>query len=195
MAYKKADFYFKKAKEEGYLSRAAYKLKELNEKFNLIRKGFAVIDLGAAPGGWSQVALELVGKKGFVLAVDLLPIMINAPNFTSLVGDITKEECKERVRGYLERADIVISDVAPRTSGIVKLDQGRSIDLAFSVIDFSKEFLADGGSLLMKVFDGGEVKDLLAELSKLFGKVKIHKPPASRKESKEVYVVALGFKA
>ncbi len=193
MAYQRKDRYYKKAKSEGYLSRAAYKLKELNGKFKLIRLGQAVIDLGAAPGGWSQVALEAVGKKGRVLGVDLVPVAMTTLNYDFVLGDINTEECRSRARMHLSEADVVLSDIAPRTTGIIKLDQGRSLELAFSAVDFAKDFLVDGGSLLLKVFEGGDTKKLIDLLLKMFKKVKVYKPAASRKESKETYIICLGF--
>jgi len=184
------DPYVRKAKEQGYRSRAAFKLLELNEKERFLRPGAVVVDLGAAPGGWSQVAAERVKPGGRVIAVDLLPI---APitGVTVLRGDFRDKAVLEALHG--ERADAVLSDVAPNLSGIGNVDQARSLELAGAAIEFCMQALKPEGVFLVKAFHGEAFRELLARLKESFEKVKVVKPTASRGESSETYLVARGL--
>lgn len=184
------------AKREGYRSRAAFKLKQLNQRYGLMRRGDVVVDLGAAPGGWLQAARAEVGEGGFVLGVDLQPIAkLPYKNVMTLAADITKPETLELIKAKLPRpANIVISDASPSISGVWEVDHLRSIELARAALGIA-EVLALGGKLLVKVFQGEMLDEFLSEVRQMFEFVKVSKPAASRKGSAEVYVIAKGFKS
>ena len=191
----KKEEYYKKAKQHDYRSRASFKLLQLNRKYKIIKNGDSVVDLGAAPGGWSQVALELVGEDGLVIAVDLNWIKpFPEENFWAIKGDFTAEETLEEIRRTLQgKAQVVISDAAPKLSGIKDLDQLRSIDLAQTVLLICDDVLKYKGNMVMKVFQGEGYPELLKEVKRKFQTVRTTKPPSSRKKSGEMYVVARGF--
>jgi len=184
------DAYVRMAKEQGYRSRAAFKLLELNDKEKLLRPGAIVVDLGAAPGGWSQVAAQKVKPGGQVIAVDLLQI---APisGVTVLKADIKDQAVLHALKGA--RADVVLSDVSPNLSGIPLVDQARGLDLAIAAAEFAVKTLKPGGVFVVKAFHGGAFDDLMRRLKEDFGKMKVIKPTASRGESAETYVVARGL--
>jgi 23S rRNA (uridine2552-2'-O)-methyltransferase len=187
------DKFFRRAKAEGYRARSAYKLLEICEKHGLLRPGQVVLDLGAAPGSWSQIAAERVGGTGRVIAVDLQPIGA-IPGVTTIVGDIRDAAVLERARQELGRgADVVLSDVAPRASGILVVDQARAIELARSALDAAVSALRPNGSLVVKVFRGEEFDRFLADVRQRFRKVNVVIPAATRVESREAFVVARGF--
>jgi 23S rRNA (uridine2552-2'-O)-methyltransferase len=190
-----SDPYVKQAQKEGYRSRSAYKLIELNEKDKLIRPGMRILDLGSAPGGWSQVAGKLVGAKGRVLATDILP-MDGLTNVDFIQGDFTDENIVQQLLGWLGggRFDLVISDIAPNITGIASADQAGSIYLLELALDTVQKTLKPGATFVAKMFQGSGSDQYLKELRKHFAKVAIRKPAASRKESREVYLVATGFK-
>ncbi|MFL5287516.1 MAG: RlmE family RNA methyltransferase [Rhodopila sp.] len=186
------DPYVAEAKRAGWRSRAAFKLLELDDKFNLIKRGARVLDLGAAPGGWTQVAVKRGAAS--VLAVDLLPID-PIPGAIILQGDFTDPEMPERLIAALGgQADLVLSDMAPNTTGHAATDHIRIMALAEMAVDFAVQVLTPGGAFVAKVFQGGSERTMLDRLKRSFAQVKHAKPPASRKESSELYVVALGFK-
>ncbi len=189
------DPYVKQAQKEGYRSRASYKLIQLNEKDKLIRPGMLIVDLGSAPGGWSQVAARLAGEKGRVVATDILP-MDPVSNVEFIQGDFTDESVLNQVLERLEehRPDLVLCDIAPNISGIDSADQASSMYLVELALDFARRTLKAGGDLVVKVFQGAGSDAYLKELRKSFAKVLIRKPAASRARSREVYVVARGFK-
>lgn len=189
---RKQEPYYKMAKKESYHSRASYKLLQLNKKYKVIKKGSYVVDLGAAPGGWSQVALEKAGEEGLVVGVDLQRIKpINEGNFVGIRGDFTKEETIEKIRQIMGRnADVILSDASPQLSGIKDVDQIRSLELAEGVLKIARSLLKTNGSLIIKVFQGEEFENLLKEIKKEFKTVKTTKPPSSRKKSVEMYVIA-----
>lgn len=190
--YNRKDSYYKKAKQEGYKSRAAYKLKELNAKYKIIKSGYKVLDCGAAPGGWSQVALETAGEKGFVVGVDLNPITgINKNNFVSIAGDFTTDEVLKQVQEVCPVYDAVISDIAPHTIGIRDADHTNSLLLIEKVYDFTMKTLKKDGSFLFKLFEGEGRKSLVERLKKDFKVVRIIKPDATRQGSMEIYIAAL----
>lgn len=191
-----SDPYVKRAQKEGYRSRAAYKLLEIQEKDQLFKSGMRVVDLGAAPGGWSQVAVRLVGKQGKVFALDILP-MEEIADVKFLQGDFSSEEVLEQFLQLIEGGpvDLVISDIAPNMSGFSGIDQPRVMYLAELVFDFAKQTLKPGGSFLIKLFQGAEFDQYLLMLRKSFGKVLVRKPPASKAKSAEVYLVGKGFKS
>jgi 23S rRNA (uridine2552-2'-O)-methyltransferase len=189
------DPYVKKAQKDGYRARSSYKLIELNEKDRLIRPGMLVIDLGAAPGSWSQVAAVLVGDKGRVLATDILP-MDPLRNVDFIQGDFREESVLNQILEHLKgaRVDLVLSDMAPNISGIDSADQASSIYLLELALDMVRRVLKPGGVFAAKLFQGAGSDEYLKGLRTAFEKVSIRKPAASRPRSREVYLVAKGFK-
>jgi 23S rRNA (uridine2552-2'-O)-methyltransferase len=186
------DPYVAAAKAQGWRSRAAFKLIELDDKFQLIRKGVRVLDLGAAPGGWTQVAVKRGAAS--VLAVDLLPIE-PVRGATIIQGDFADPDMPRRLTEALGgAADLVLSDMAPNTTGHGATDHIRIVALAEMAVDFAVQVLSPGGTFVAKVFQGGSEKHVLDVLKQSFTTVKHAKPPASRKESSELYVVATGFR-
>ena len=190
------DHYYKRAKQEDYRSRASYKLKQLDKKFKIIKEGNTVVDLGAAPGGWSQVALEKVGEEGMVVGVDLNRFKkFHEENYYGMRGDFTTPEVQEKIMKIIGgKAKVVMSDASPSLSGIKNIDQLRSIDLTNAVIGIADNILEAKGNLVMKVFQGPEYKQMLDSLKGKYRQVKTTKPPSSRKKSSEMYVVGLGFR-
>jgi len=189
------DPYVQKAKAEGYRSRAAYKLLELDKKDRLLVPGQLLVDLGAAPGSWSQVAVAKLGSKGRVVAVDLLP-MEPLPGVQFVQGDFREQEVLDSLLAALggRKADLVISDLAPNISGIGVSDQARSMYLCELALEFAQQCLKPGGSLLVKVFQGAGFTEFLAGMRKCFAKVGSRKPEASRGRSSEMYLLGKGFK-
>lgn len=189
------DPYVHKAKAQGYRSRAAFKLLEIDGKERLLRPGARVVDLGAAPGGWSQVATEKVGTGGAVVAVDLLEL---APirGVIVLKGDVRDPDVRNRVIEALggRKADVVLADLSPNLSGIAAVDQARAAELVRTAIDFCREHLVPDGRFLTKAFHGESFDELRAELSSVFRSVQTLKPSASRGESRETYLLARGLK-
>ncbi len=189
------DPFVKQAQLDGYRSRSAYKLIELNEKDRLIKPGMRIMDLGSAPGGWSQVAGKLVGKKGRVLATDILP-MDPVPNVDFIQGDFTDEAIVGKLLAWLDdgRFDLIISDIAPNLSGIDSADQAGSMYFLELALDIVRKTLKPGANFAAKMFQGSGSDEYVKELRKSFEKVLIRKPAASRAQSREVYIVAKGFK-
>ena len=188
------DPYVREAKAKGYRSRAAFKLIELDRRFQFLRKGTTVLDLGAAPGGWSQVAAERVGPSGRVVAIDLLEIAPIA-GVEIFQGDLRDAENVQHLEKALSgKADVVLSDMAAPTTGHRATDHLRTVALFEAALDMAEHVLKRGGTFVGKVFQGGAAADLLARVKQRFGEVKHVKPPASRAESVELYLVATGFK-
>jgi 23S rRNA (uridine2552-2'-O)-methyltransferase len=189
------DVWVRKAQEAGYRSRAAFKLLEINQKDRLLKPGTVVVDLGAAPGGWSQVAERLVKPRGMVLASDILD-METVDGVDFIKGDFTEEACFTEILQALggRPVDLVMSDMAPNMSGMADIDQPRAMYLIELAVDFSSRTLRPGGSLLMKVFQGEGFNELLRDLKARFATVVNRKPEASRSRSKEVYVLAKDFR-
>ena len=187
------DYYYRKAKEERFRSRAAYKLLETNDKYGFIKSGDVVVDLGAAPGGWMQVARRIVGESGFVVGVDIKPIEpLDEANVRSIVADIIEAETLEAVKSLLPKAaDVVISDVSPNVSGVWELDHARQIDLARRSLQIAVSVLEHGGNFFVKVFQGDMLKDFVFEMQQCFAFVRLIKPRASRKESAEQFVLGI----
>lgn len=186
------DPYVAAARAQGWRSRAAFKLIELDERFRLLRPGLRVVDLGAAPGGWSQVAV----RRGVaqVVGLDLLPID-PVPGATFIQGDFNDDAMPDRLMAELGgRADLVLSDMAPNTTGHAATDHVRIVALAELAVHFATQVLAPGGAFVAKVFQGGSERQILDPLKRHFAAVRHAKPPASRKESSELYVVATGFR-
>ncbi len=189
------DPYVKQAQLDGYRSRASYKLLELNDKDKLLRPGMILLDLGSAPGGWSQVAAPLVGSKGRVIASDILPMDAIA-DVDFIQGDFTEEVVFTQILEKLgdAQADIVISDMSPNISGVSAADQASSMYLLELALDMARQVLKPEGSFVAKVFHGEGYDQYVKELRTSFSKVVIRKPDASRSRSREVYVVARGFR-
>ena len=181
-----------KARREGYRSRAAFKILEIQEKFNIVNKNSVVLDLGAAPGGWSQI-LSQIAKK--VVAIDLLP-MDPIPNVNFVLGDFTNDLNMKKLEELLPngKADVIVSDMAPNTCGIGKVDHLRIMGLIETVYDFCKYCLNPGGAMVAKVFRGGAEAELLVDMKKHFRKVSHFKPNSSRKESPEIYLIATDYR-
>ncbi len=194
------DRFFKQAKEEGYAARSAYKLKEINQKRQVLRKGDRVLDLGCAPGSWLQVASECVGSRGLVVGVDLKAVTISLPpNARAHVGDVFKLSAADLLPASPNQTaafDAVISDMAPSTEGGGggMVDHFRSIALCRRVLELCPAVLRAGGHLVMKVFEGEEYPALLRETQRLFSEVKGFKPEASRDASREMFIIAKGFR-
>jgi 23S rRNA (uridine2552-2'-O)-methyltransferase len=190
-----SDDYVKQAQERGYRSRAAFKLLEIQEKQRLVKPGQVVVDLGAAPGGWSQVARELVGPEGLVIALDLLA-MEPLPGVTVIEGDFREDEGLQRLKDVLGKreVDLVLSDMAPNISGVAAVDQPRAMYLCELALEFASEALRPGGDFLVKVFQGAGSDAFLQEIRRRFSQVSVKKPAASRAKSREVYVLARNLK-
>ncbi|MGB5640901.1 MAG: 23S rRNA (uridine(2552)-2'-O)-methyltransferase RlmE [Sedimenticolaceae bacterium] len=185
------DEFVKRSKREGYRSRATYKLLEIQEKDHPLRTGQVVVDLGAAPGGWSQLASELVGPKGDVIAFDILP-MEPLPGVTVIQGDFREDEALRELEGLLDgrQVDLVISDMAPNVSGVAAVDQPRSMHLCELALDFCEQHLRPGGGFVCKVFHGEGFDPWMRAVKLRFGRAVTRKPKASRANSREVYLVA-----
>ena len=189
------DVYVRRAQEEGYRSRASFKLLEIQEQDRLIKRGMTVVDLGAAPGGWSQVAANLVGDKGQVIASDILPID-SLPDVEFLQGDFTEQAVLDSLIKLLkdEHADLVISDMAPNMSGMRDIDIPQVMYLAELALDLARTVLKPEGSFLAKVFHGEGYEELQKQLKSSFTSLKVRKPRASRARSSEIYLLASGFR-
>lgn len=195
--YDRKDALYQRAKREGYRSRAAYKLLELQKRARLLRRGQAVVDLGAWPGGWLQVAAELVGPTGKVVGIDLAAIdALPAPHVTIVQCDVTSAECIARVQEALRRsADVVLSDLAPKLTGIAPRDAARSSELAEATRAVAEAILGVGGTLVMKTLGGQEGEATRTALRAAFTSVRQMGLDATRKGSSELYLVATGFRA
>lgn len=192
--YNRKDRFYKKAKNEGYKSRAAFKLKEINTKHKLIFRGSVVLDVGAAPGGWSQVLAELVGKSGNIVGVDIIDMEItNIDNFIFIKGDILQESTIEQIRCTCEQYDSIVSDAAPNTSGQKFADHAKSLEIVNNVFTVSRRLLKSNGNFLAKLFDGEDTKTFVDNLKRYFNNVSIYRPASTRKNSFEIYLICKGF--
>ncbi|HWS02653.1 MAG TPA: 23S rRNA (uridine(2552)-2'-O)-methyltransferase RlmE [Gammaproteobacteria bacterium] len=185
------DEYVQRAQREGWRSRAVYKLEELDQKYRLLKPGMTVVDLGAAPGGWSQYAAKLLGAKGQIFALDILP-MESLPGVTFIEGDFRDEAVLGQLKILLgdRPIDLVMSDMAPNISGVGVVDQARTMYLVELAVEFARDMLRPGGTFVSKVFQGEGFDALVLSLRKDFAKVSVRKPKASRPRSREVYLVA-----
>ena len=186
------DHYVKKAQQDGYRARAAYKLIEINDKTNIIKKGMTVVDLGSAPGSWSQVASKLVGEKGTLIASDILTMDALA-DVTFIQGDFREAAVFDSIMNEVgdRSVDVVLSDMAPNTAGNSAIDQPRMIYLCELAVDFALATLPEGGALIMKVFQGEGTQELRKNMQNDFSKVRSIKPAASRPRSKEIFWIAI----
>jgi len=190
---RKKDYFYRRAKEERFRSRAAYKLLEVVRKYGFIEVGDVVVDLGAAPGGWMQAALKTVGESGYVLGVDVKQIEpLEVENTRSIVWDINDSQIVEAIRGFLPRdADVVVSDVSPNISGVWEVDHARQVDLARRSLLIASSVMKLGGNFFVKVFQGDLLDDFVFEVRQCFEFVRLIKPAASRKKSSELFVLGL----
>jgi 23S rRNA (uridine2552-2'-O)-methyltransferase len=195
LARHKKDEFVKRARRQGARSRAIYKLEEIDRRDHLLRPGMTAVDLGAAPGGWSQYVKGRVGESGRVLALDILP-MEPIVGVEFIEGDFTEQPVLDLLIQRLQGkpVDLVISDMAPNMSGVPSVDQARSIGLAELALDFADKALKPGGDLLLKTFQGAGFNELHAQMRQRFGKLMSRKPQASRAESREIYLLGKGFK-
>jgi len=188
------DYYYRRAKEERLRSRAAYKLLEVANRYGFIKPRDVVVDLGAAPGGWMQAALNVVGESGFVLGVDVKEVEpFEVENAKSIVGDVTDPAIVDAIQGLLPRAaDVVVSDVSPNISGVWEVDHARQMDLAHRSLLIANSLLKIGGNFLVKVFQGDLLDGFMFEMRQCFQYVRFIKPSASRKRSSELFVLGMG---
>jgi 23S rRNA (uridine2552-2'-O)-methyltransferase len=193
---RKRDYYYKKAKQEKYRSRASYKLFQAIKKYGFIEHGDVVVDLGAAPGGWIQAARKTVGNKGFVLGVDLKPIEPFTQSYVrTIICDITDREALKQILEMLPRkADAVISDAAPNISGIWEVDHARQMELSQQALEIAKEVLKPSGSFFVKVFQGDMLSDFIQKMKQNFVNVVLVKPEASRAKSAEIFILGRSLK-
>ena len=192
LSERRREYYHRRAKEEGYASRAAFKLIQIDERFGFLKDARRVLDLGSAPGGWLQVVSEVIGDDGMVLGVDLVKIRdMGLPGVDTLIGDITTEDTIQEIREFFHgRVEVILSDMSPDVSGNWDLDQFRQIHLARITLVMADELLRQDGWLVVKTFQGLEHERYVHEVRAMFEKVKIVKPKASRKQSAEIYLVA-----
>ena len=196
LGFKVKDHYFDKAKKENYLARSIYKLEEIDQKFNVISKNDTVLDLGYHPGSWMQYTSKKVGEKGFVVGIDIREInhaLKSLDNIRIYKKDINDVKNLEEL-GLDKKVDVLVSDMAPNTTGIKSVDQIRSLQLVEMVFYHLPQFLKPGGNFVIKVFDGHEAQTFLKEQKKLFNKFQFLKPKSTRSVSKEFFVIGLGFK-
>jgi 23S rRNA (uridine2552-2'-O)-methyltransferase len=194
LSERRHDYYYRKAKQLDYRSRASFKLMQIDDKFKVLRPGAVVVDLGAAPGGWLQVAAERIGQKGKVVGVDLQSIE-PIEGVETIRGDIRKKETVESLLALTGgKADVILSDMSPNISGSYATDHARSIELCEHALAFAKKTLRPGGILVMKVFEGDMMPDLMKLVKASFQEVKLYGPEASRSSSSEIYVIARHFR-
>jgi len=192
--YKRQDFYYHKAKREGYLSRAAFKLLEIVKSYGIIQKNDKIIDIGCSPGGWTQVALKITGENGCVLGVDITEPEVSQRNFIFIRGDINNPDVQKQVLTALKgKADAILSDASPKLTGIRERDHNRSIEIIESVINFTLDSLKKNGNLLIKIIEGPDIKGIFSEIQSKFSFAKIYRPNSTRRSSRENYIIAKGF--
>ena len=188
------DYYFHKAKKDGYAARSVYKIEEIDKKYRIIRTGYKVLDLGCSPGSWLQYASIKVGNSGHVLGVDLQPVKISLPSHVKVIQADIFEVTDENLKIKGGKADVILSDMAPKTSGIRTTDVHRSFELNKKVLYLANDILCPGGSLLVKAFQGKLFDELCYEFKKMFTDVKLCKPKSSRSESVEIIILGRGKK-
>lgn len=189
------DRFFKKAKEDGYRARSVYKLEEIQSHHHILKPGDKVLDLGAAPGSFVQFIGQIIGEKGLVIGIDLKPIQnLKKPNIKTYQGDIFDDIAiiKIKAENKIESFNVVTSDLAPATSGIKSLDSGRSVLLNDQVLNIAERYLKKGGNALMKVFPGADQDQLMHRAKLMFREIKVSKPEAVRKSSREIYIICKG---
>jgi len=196
MAYNPRDYFYQKAKDENYAARSAFKLEEIDQRFKVLRPGFQVLDLGAAPGSWSQYASKVVGGKGRVLGIDLQAIKITLPNARFIQEDMRKADLAKIMAdaGIAPPFDIVMSDMAPKTTGIRITDQARSLELCVLALETAEKYLKPGGHFIAKLFHSEDFETYRESLRERFEKVEVLRPKSTRKESKEIFLIGLRYR-
>jgi 23S rRNA (uridine2552-2'-O)-methyltransferase len=196
MAYDPKDYYFHKAKKENYAARAVFKIQEIDERFKLLRPGYKVLDLGAAPGSWSQYASQIVGPKGRVLGIDLAPIKLTLRNTLFLTADMRDLDLAEVMteHGIEPPFDVVLSDMAPKTTGIRVTDQARSLELCELALSTAERFLREKGHFVAKLFHSDDFEVFRDMLRERFNRVEVLRPKSTRKESKEIFLIGLQYR-
>lgn len=196
MAYNPKDFYFKKAKEDRFVARSVFKLEEMDKRFKLIKGGAMVLDLGCAPGSWSQYAAKKVGHKGRVLGIDLAPVNLTIPNALFVAGDAFDETVVDQAAeaAGIAEFDMVLSDMAPKTTGIRVTDQERSLQLCYRALAVAEQRLRPGGHFVVKIFQGADSPDFVKAVKERFERTEVSRPKSVREGSFEVYVLGLGKK-
>jgi 23S rRNA (uridine2552-2'-O)-methyltransferase len=197
MAYQPNDHYARKAKKEHFAARSVYKLEEIDKRFKLIRQGDKIIDLGCSPGSWSQYASQKIGNKGRILGLDLTQMKIDLPNAIFVKANILETDITALLNEYEMGSvvDAVISDMAPKTTGVKFTDQCRSLELCEMALMVARKHLKPGGFFVCKIFDGPDVQHFRADMKKSFRKIEMLKPESTRKESKEFFFIGLDFQA
>lgn len=196
MAYNPRDYFFQKAKKENYAARSIFKLQEIDGRFHVLKAGYRVLDLGAAPGSWSQYASQKVGAQGRVLGIDLQPIALSLPNAVFVAADLRDLSLERTMEehGFPPPFDVVLSDMAPKTTGIRVTDQMRSLELCELALQVAERFLRERGSFVCKLFHSEEFERFRDELRARFGRVEVLRPKSTRKESKEIFFICQMFK-
>lgn len=195
MAYNQKDYFFHKAKEENYAARSVFKLQEIDDRFKVLKPGYKVLDLGAAPGSWSQYASQKVGAQGRVLGIDLQPIKITLPNALFINADMRELNLDKVMtdHGISPPFDLVMSDMAPKTTGIRVTDQARSMELCELALQTAERFLRPRGSFIAKLFHSEDFETFRKQLRERFGRVEVLRPKSTRKESKEIFLIGLQY--
>lgn len=193
MAYNPKDYYFQKAKAENYAARSVFKIQEIDERFRIFKPGYKILDLGAAPGSWSQYASQKVGANGRILGIDIQPIKITLPNALMIAADLRDLNLDQVMteHGISPPFDIVLSDMAPKTTGIRVTDQTRSLELCELALQTAERFLRPRGTFVCKLFHSEEFEGFRKQLRERFGRVEVLRPKSTRKESKEIFFIAL----
>ncbi len=197
MAYNRKDYFFKKAKKENFVARSIFKLEEIDQKFKLIKPGNLVLDLGAAPGSWSQYLVKKISLKGRLLGIDLQQIELSFPNATFICADLRDLNIENVFleHGFKPPFDVVVSDMAPRTTGIRITDQARSLELSQLALDLAIRFLKKGGHFVVKLFQSEDFELFRGQMRAVFSKVEILRPESTRKESKEIFLIGISKKS
>jgi len=188
------EYYRRLARKKGYLSRAAFKLLQIDSKYRILKKGAKVLDLGCSPGGWSQVASRKVGNQGVVVGVDISPSSFKASNFTFIKSDINSSEFEEKLSQLNLKFDCILSDLSPKLIGIWDADSSRQLLLTIDALKLAGRFLREGGNGVIKLFQGEMLEDAINELKRSFGHISVVKPAASRKQASEIYAVCFNFR-
>jgi 23S rRNA (uridine2552-2'-O)-methyltransferase len=196
VAYNPKDYFFQKAKKENYAARSVFKLQEIDEKFKILKPGYKVLDLGAAPGSWSQYASEKVGKQGRIIGIDLQAIKLTLPNAVFVTADMRDHDLDKTMTeaGVAPPFDLVMSDMAPKTTGIRVTDATRSVELCELALATAEKYLRARGSFIAKLFHSDEFEGFRKLLRDRFGRVEVLRPKSTRKESKEIFFIALLYK-
>ncbi len=196
MAYNPKDYFYKQAKKENYVARSVFKIQEIDERLRLFKPGYKVLDLGAAPGSWSQYAAKKVGANGRVLGIDIQPIKITLPNAVFITGDMKEVDLEQILKEYefSPPFDVVLSDMAPKTIGVRLTDQMRSLELCELALSTAEKYLKPKGSFVAKLFHSDEFEGFRDQLRERFGKVDVIRPKSTRKESKEIFFIATAYK-